>query len=253
MTSSRRRAPRACTDDHSFAHVLADYYQKILQIIAKNSLDLPFALLYSCETVNPNLGKRTAGSASDPQTGSSSRQDQNANTASIKLTLQGTVGVPDGHLSAPNELVTRIDATPPSFHDASETSSTTSNTGTGTGSASATNSSQTTGTDGATSWPFQEACSSRKPVFISDLAGRAKGFQQRGWPSEVKHAVVIPIVLEGDTTSIPRACLILGLNPRRPWNEIFATFLNLLARNVSMGLLNVTVRCFTLGAPRRLY
>jgi hypothetical protein len=157
--------------------------------------------------------------------------------------------VPEGHPSAPAEYVTRIDTTPPSLHEPSlhSTSDTSSNashsgTGTGTGTNSATNSSQPTGsTEGDPSWPFHEACSSRKPVFLSELYGRAKGFHQRGWPSEVKHGVVIPIVVEGDATSIPKACLVLGLNPRRPWNEVFATFLNLLTKSLSTGLLNVTV------------
>ncbi|ORY86726.1 hypothetical protein BCR35DRAFT_302457 [Leucosporidium creatinivorum] len=228
------------------ARTSTDYFQKALQIVATNPLDLPFALLYSCETATPTFGKRTAGSSD--QGGSKSRADTNntsANSAQIKLVLQGTVGVPEGHPSAPAEFTTRIDTTPPSQHEpslhgTSDTSSNTSHTGTGTN--SATNSSQPTGSmEGEPSWPFQEACSSRKPVFLADLFGRAKGFHQRGWPSEVKHGVVIPIVVEGDTTSIPKACLVLGLNPRRPWNEVFATFLNLLSKSLSTGLLNVTM------------
>jgi hypothetical protein len=75
-----------------------------------------------------------------------------------------------------------------------------------------------------------------------------------GWPSEVKNAVVIPIMVsEGsDNNSIPKAVLIVGLNPRRPWNEIFATFLNLLTRNLSTGLLAVTVRFVVRCCARRM-
>lgn len=64
----------------------ADYFQKALQIIANNPLDLPFALLYSCETVTPAFGKRTAGSSD--QGGSKSKADTHANSAQIKLVLQ---------------------------------------------------------------------------------------------------------------------------------------------------------------------
>lgn len=76
-----------------------------------------------------------------------------------------------------------------------------------------------TGTAKATIWPFREALQKKKPVFIADLAGRTQGFAARGWPDEPKNAVCIPVMLEGDTTAIPKAVLIVGLNPRRPWNE----------------------------------
>ncbi|KAK4047296.1 hypothetical protein OIV83_005474 [Microbotryomycetes sp. JL201] len=206
------------------ARTTKDFFGKALKVLEANEFDLPFVLMYGVETVEAGGGKRTAG---DKLTG--------GRTTNVKLTLEGTVGVPSGHQSAPNECTVRIETTPPapSAHYESDTSSTASYGGT--------SSSGNTG-EGANSWPFQEALSSRKPVFIANLAGRNKGFVQRGWPSEVKNAVVIPLMVEGESSSaVPRACLIVGLNPRRPWNEVFATFLNLMARTLSMGLMNVTL------------
>lgn len=125
---------------------------------------------------------------------------------------QGTIGVPDGHPSAPNNLTISVELSnsqqTPSSHDSA--SSTTSATAT---------SSTATGPAATTIWPFREALQKKKPVFIADLKGRAKGFASRGWPELPKNAVVIPIMFEGDTSAIPKAVLIVGLNPRRPWNE----------------------------------
>lgn len=223
-----------------------------MQVISANPFDLPFALAYSVEplvatgykratgthaTASHTAVSRSAQTVSDlPSSKGSHRQQTNDSTSvvPVKLILRGTVGVPKGHPSAQTEITAKVDLTAPltqSSHE-SDASSTTSNTGTG--------SSNTTG-DSIPSWPFAEACSSRKPVFIADLGPRAKGFEQRGWPSEVKHAVVIPLLIEGDS-SVPKACVVVGLNPRRPWNEVFATFINLMSRSMSMGLLNVTVR-----------
>ncbi|KAM0790952.1 hypothetical protein ACM66B_004257 [Microbotryomycetes sp. NB124-2] len=205
------------------ARTTKDFYDKALRVLEANEFDLPFVLLYDVEAVESAQGKRTAG---DKAT--------SGRTTNVKLTLEGTVGVPDGHQSAPAECTVRIETTAPTpAQNDSDASSTASYPGT--------SSSGNTG-EGASSWPFQEALSSRKPVFIADLAGRNKGFVQRGWPSEVKHAVVIPLLVEGESSSaVPKACLIVGLNPRRPWNEIFATFLNLMARTLSMGLMNATL------------
>lgn len=203
-----------------------DFYEKALHVLSENEFDLPFVLMYSVDAQEAPPNKWTAGEH---------KHGTRSQTTSVRLTLQGSVGVPEGHPSAPAEFTTRIDTS--SYSQPSQDSDTTSSTA----SFSGTTSSNTTG-DGSNSWPFQEALSSRKPVFIADLAGRNKGFIQRGWPSEVKHAVVIPLMADGESSAIPKACIIVGLNSRRPWNEVFATFLNLLARNLSMGLLNVTVR-----------
>lgn len=93
-----------------------------------------------------------------------------------------------------------------------------------------------------TSWPFVEACTSRKPVFISeDLENRTKGYERRGWKDPVKNALCIPIFFEDDPTSTPRAFLVFGLNPRRPWNDIFATFFLLLSRSIASGMFSVFV------------
>lgn len=50
---------------------------------------------------------------------------------------------------------------------------------------------------------------------------------------------MIPILVEG--TNIPKAVLIVGLNSRRPWNTVYSTFLSLITRTLSQGLLGIEV------------
>lgn len=83
-------------------------------------------------------------------------------------------------------------------------------------------------------WPFKEALSQRKPVYISDLGSRNTGFEVRGWPEEAVSAVLIPILTDSDAD--PQAVFVFGLNPRRPWSESEAQFFQLLSKSLSTGI-----------------
>ncbi|SCV70301.1 BQ2448_1695 [Microbotryum intermedium] len=249
VIAERRLATlRDLTQVTQLARATEEFCAKTLQVLALNEYDLPFALLYTVDQVNPTHGHRMAGSSADgARSNRESRSKSNGTGGSssrqhlihLKLTLQGTIGVPDGHQSAPPEVNLQIDPTQASMQTESESEETTS-----TASQSSINNTESNSIEnGADIWPFQEACQRRKPVFINDLGGRATGFAKRGWPTPLKHAVVIPIVTQSgsDNSSAPRAVLVLGINPRRPWNEVFATFLSLLARHLSNGLLAVSM------------
>ncbi|SGY14975.1 BQ5605_C013g07190 [Microbotryum silenes-dioicae] len=249
VIAERRLATlRDLTQVTQLARATEEFCAKTLQVLALNEYDLPFALMYTVDQVNPTHGQRLAGSSTDgAQSSRGSRSKSNGTGISssrqqiihLKLTLQGTIGVPDGHKSAPPEVNLQIDPTQASTRTESESEETTS-----TASQSSINNTESNSIESGTDvWPFLDACQRRKPVFINDLGGRATGFAQRGWPTPLKHAVVIPIVTQSgnDTSSAPRAVLVLGINPRRPWNEVFATFLSLLARHLSNGLLAVSM------------
>lgn len=136
--------------------------------------------------------------------------------ATVRLTLQGTVGVPEDHESAPEKVLIRIDTSAQWYSSRDSDSSSAPS--------ASPSSAQQSGPDRAGIWPFHEACTSKKPVFIADLGGRADGFESRGWPDPPIHAVMIPILVEGDANALPRAVLIVGLNPRRPWNDSESCF-----------------------------
>lgn len=206
-------------------------------------------MLYDCETLGLSPGMGTNRSTSTASSSVSGRQNSSAQplasgadtgssaadaaTARIKLTLQGTVGVPRGHSSAPEEVVCLIDNG--DAQDLPPRSSASSASSADRESSSSTNRE----TASSTVWPLVEVLQSRKPVFVSDLGKRSEGFTHRGWPDPVRRAVVIPVLVEGSNS--PKAVLIIGLNSRRPWNQVYSVFLNLITRTLSTGLLGINV------------
>ncbi|KAK4705487.1 hypothetical protein P7C70_g716, partial [Phenoliferia sp. Uapishka_3] len=192
----------------TLSHTPMEYCQQTLQSLESNPFDLPFALLYTCE-VNPAGGGAPTRLSESGRTQSTG--DPAAATSTVRLTLQGTIGVPGGHPSAPSTASFKVDLSAPTLSHESDASSTTSNTG----------SNATGSTDASTpmSYPFRDAFTRKRPIFIQDLAGRTAGYTARGWPDAPRNAVCIPILVEDDTVSHPRAMLVVGLNPRRPWNE----------------------------------
>ncbi|KAF8312813.1 hypothetical protein DL93DRAFT_2228831 [Clavulina sp. PMI_390] len=74
--------------------------------------------------------------------------------------------------------------------------------------------------------------SSLPPSLMSNV-GRT-----RGWRDPVSSAIVLPITSEGETSEA--AVLILGCNPRRPFNAIYAEFIDVL-RLALMGALNAVL------------
>lgn len=91
------------------------------------------------------------------------------------------------------------------------------------------------------SWPFEEACMRREPVFVEDLGPLADTLEKRGWEETPRHAVVIPILVDAAQT-IPQAIIVLGVNSRTEYDDLHATFFNLIARHVAVGLFAVLVR-----------
>ncbi|KAM0756019.1 hypothetical protein T439DRAFT_320710 [Meredithblackwellia eburnea MCA 4105] len=227
------------------SRTVEQYCQQTIEALTGNAYDLPFVMLYTCEVVATG---NTAGETNLSQKTPSRTGTADSNAAStVKCTRQGTIGVPDGHPSAPESVFFKIDHSASTFSHGSDASSTTSNTGSNTTKSnteanskhSTTKKSTKSSNKAPTQWPFREAFSRRRPVYVSDLAGRADGFTPRGWPDAPINAVCIPILVEDDTVSHPRAILVCGLNPRRPWNEIYATFLHLLTRQMATGLWSV--------------
>lgn len=138
------------------------------------------------------------------------------------LQLKGSVGVPEGHPSAPSQLTVRVPTA--SLFDTSASST----------SASSTTLTMNSGGRDAEIWPFKEALQSRKPIYLSELQDRTAGFEPRGWPDASTSAVIVPIL--GDNDLEPQAVFVFGRNPRRPWSESESQFLQLLAKQLSTGI-----------------
>ena len=80
--------------------------------------------------------------------------------------------------------------------------------------------------ENANLWPFAEVFATRRPVHVPSLPDYAvDGFQLRGWGEPAREAIIIPICAE--ETDIPAAVLVMGLNSRRPYNDDYATWIDL--------------------------
>lgn len=62
-------------------------------------------------------------------------------------------------------------------------------------------------------------------------------FERRGWGDPLKRAVIVPIL--PSTTRSPRGILFLALSSRRPYDENYSLFVELLARQIATSLSNV--------------
>ncbi|KAJ3044232.1 hypothetical protein HDV00_002910 [Rhizophlyctis rosea] len=119
----------------------------------------------------------------------------------IRLTLQDTLGVVRGTKAAPEEVV--ID----------------------------TNGNMTP----SATWPFDEAYRSQNNVEVPNpetLVGSEVA--RRGWGDPSRLAVVCPIQTFTDKRHL--GCLVIGLNPRRQYNDTYRTFLELLTGQLAASL-----------------
>ncbi|KAF7977245.1 hypothetical protein HWV62_4357 [Athelia sp. TMB] len=194
-----------------------EFFDATLASLGQNPCDLPFVICYSCRVVEPQ--KRPSQAQGiwkevDPAEGKAAQM--------LRLEHRGSLGVPKGHVCAPADITLMIDR-----QDPADTSSQWETASSAASSATAAHAFQA---DEHLPWPFQEACVTGIPIFIPDLGSRHVGFEQRGWDERPRSAVVIPIATDG---GLPQAVLVVGLNPRRPFDEAYANWLQLVAKQLA--------------------
>lgn len=207
-----------------------EFYEAVLGSLAKNPCDLPFVISYAVDTLSvptkrPGLGtefrRDSEALGLGLGLGKGDKEKEKESLQRIKLQYRGSLGVSKGHPCAPAEVLFTIDKTPDSSEGSQcESASSADSNATAT---------QPFQADESLPWPFQEACATCKPIFIPDLGDRCEGFEQRGWDEKPRSAVVIPIVTDGAQT---QALLVVGLNPRRPFGEAYANWLQLIAKQL---------------------
>jgi PAS domain S-box-containing protein len=87
-------------------------------------------------------------------------------------------------------------------------------------------------------WPFASVVEARRPI---DVALAAPGSQvlAGAWPERLTHAVVLPI--RGGALAQPAGVLIAGVSTRRPLDERYRAFLDLVAGSVAAALADARV------------
>jgi hypothetical protein len=88
------------------------------------------------------------------------------------------------------------------------------------------------------SWPFRDALASRQKVVVNDCRPYTKGWTPRSWDILPSKAVVLPICVESDE-AVPYGVLILGVNPRCPFNEEYQAFMHSIALQIYGGIIQM--------------
>lgn len=189
-------------------------YASALKVLETNPVDLPFVLLYSVHVFKAGqemqLNKNTESGTSllDPHTiTDEASQNSERFSGSLLLRLQASCGVPDERHSTYSHFV--IDT-------ASEDS--------------------IGGTSEPLPFPFLDAILSGDPVHTFLNEEVASQFLFRSWQSITKRAVVCPIQI--DSRKIPDMVMVVGLNSRRIYKDIYKSWLEELSRCMRSGLVS---------------
>jgi PAS domain S-box-containing protein len=172
------------------AKTVKQFWAFVLDGLQDNHFDVPFALLYS-------VGEGEDGDHSSISSGS---------TISLKSChIEGSIGVPDGHIAAPHQLDLRRsrEGFVPSFREAMRT---------------------------------------REPTLLHTRDGTLpetliKGINWRGFGDPCREVIIFPVrPTNGDTVL---AFLALGVNPRRPYDDEYKAFTSMLNRQLATSLASV--------------
>ena len=154
---------------------------------------------------------------SSDTTGSISSSDEGTERAVWTYQLQNTVGIPDGHPLAPPVVEVHLP------HDQEEVHL----------------------------WPFREMVEKQVQIHIHDLSPDTfSSVNPQGWPELPTEAVAVPILgardIDGRESLL--GMLVLGINPRRRFDENYQEFATMSARQISAAM--ITVRSIEEEAAR---
>ncbi|KAK4701056.1 cysteine-dependent adenosine diphosphate thiazole synthase, partial [Phenoliferia sp. Uapishka_3] len=211
----------------ALSRTVTEFCETAFDCLKENPYDLPFVQLYTTE-VSAIRERKLRG----PSTASSAR-------TSVKLTLnvhshlpeaylsvtyalyeQGSIGVPKGHAFDIAESTVNLDEA--SSLDFTESVSTTQ-----------------TQLGESFIWPFEQVLAERRRILVQDLSPFASELEGRAWGDNPRQAVVVPIFTD-PTSKIPSAVLVIGLNPRAPYDDLYIAFTRVVSRHVAFALLAVT-------------
>ncbi|KAF3938045.1 hypothetical protein ABW19_dt0201566 [Dactylella cylindrospora] len=176
------------------ARDVKSFWRHVLEALETNPWDAPFAVLYSCKR----------NDATDSEV-SSAYASSFSNTR--VYSLEGTIGVPDGHPAAPPTIDLKSNAE---------------------GFAVA----------------FKEALLIEGNIFLSQESGTLpadlmEGIDVQGFSDDMcTAAVVCPINPSSET---PLGFLVLGVNPRRPFDDDYRLFIQLLTRQLTTSVASVVL------------
>jgi len=241
LAERRLATVREMGERTSIARTMGEFTSAVMDILAGNARDAPFALLYNVEVEHPAADKKDSKSQSGSGTSGSSA-DSGSKTA--QLELLGSIGVPEGHPSAPRRRSIRLGSKQresrvstvgpfsqgvvgsPTMSFVSSISNPVSARSDPVGGRAGTPDQHSEGEHtGADHWPFREALQSKRLVLVEDCASLIEGYPIRVWDELPNSAIVMPIANDSDEGT-PPAVLVIGLSIRRPFDEDYESFIH---------------------------
>ncbi|KAF2236032.1 hypothetical protein EV356DRAFT_82045 [Viridothelium virens] len=174
------------------ARDIKTFWLQVLEALKYNEFDTPFVLLYSV------LDEPDSDSAS---------MNSSSLFGTRQCVLEGTLGVPEGHLSAPSQIDLK------------------------------------SGMEGFGP-VFREITKTGRPVVLDIGSGDLpdellEGIDNRGFGDPCRSAVVCPI--QPTTQEVTLGFLVVGVNPRRPYDDDYSLFIGLLSRQLATSLASVVL------------
>ena len=188
VVASRRQATlRDLAQELQLTDGVSDYFTGLGAILERNPTDIPFALVYSCLEGSQN--------------------------GQVQLRLQSTVGIPNGHPSAPSIVTPRLDTKQSNARASISRWQSSSPTPSILSTDPSTSGSRFVRSDETTEWPLSQALLGRQGVLVKDCSSVVSGIPIRAWDHLPESAVIIPIG-DGAFADTPRGLVVLGLNIR---------------------------------------
>lgn len=216
LAERRLGTVRSLSEQMLVVRSLQEYYDSIIEVLEENSRDAPFAMCYS---VKP--------------------QSTNESGVTVDVNLEGSLGVPDNHPSAPRHLnVTVASKNKNMFGAGGNTVGLSSPTLSAISALSSGSGRIHQYVDGITAWPIQKALSTRQCVVVNDCREFIKDYPLREWDELPVAAIVVPICSDS-STEIPESVLVLGLNVRRPFDAEYDSWVHVIRSHLASSLTSV--------------
>ncbi|RDW87629.1 hypothetical protein BP5796_03323 [Coleophoma crateriformis] len=169
------------------------FWGQVIKGLAYNEYDVPFALLYSVNDVDPDSDMSSIHSGSLAQ--------------APQCVLEGTLGVPAGHRStaSPLDLKTSDDGFAPYLRESMKT-------------------------DGPVLLTVEDGS---LPAILVD------GLENRGFGDPCRSVVVFPC--HPTTGESILGFLVMGINPRRPYDDDYSLFIQLTSRQLATSMASVVL------------
>ncbi|KAL7809003.1 hypothetical protein V8C44DRAFT_366491 [Trichoderma aethiopicum] len=171
---------------------VSEFWPQVRKGLAFNEYDIPFSMIYSVK---------------DDAESEVSSLHSGSQFYSPQLVLEGSPGVPEGHVAAPPTLDLR------------------------------------TSDEGFAPYVRQSLAGGGAPVVLSEEDGTLpkhliEGFEWRGFGDPCRTIVVFPVIptTTGDAVT---GFIVLGVNPRRPYDDDYKLFIHLLSRQLATSMASV--------------